>query len=77
MGRTLSLRTDEELRMALMERARAEGVTLSELIRRILRDAVETKPLKSRIGHLKGCIEPSGAELDDWQRRIRERNWRA
>ena len=76
MSTTLTIRTDEDLRDALEERARAQGTTVSEVARTILRDALEARPLGERTGHLRGRLrldrEPTGA----WRDRIRERNWR-
>lgn len=71
----MTIRTDEELRNALVERAHAMGTSVSEVVRQILRDALEEKPLAERIGHLEGSLE-LGENDDAWRRQIRERNWR-
>lgn len=77
MRTTLTIRTDEALREALAERARARGKTVSQIVREILEDALEERPLASRVGHLKGRLElPSRAD-DPWREQIRERNWRS
>ena len=76
MRTTITIRTDEDLRNALEERAREQGTTVSEVARGILRDALEARPLGARTGHLRGRLrldrEPTGA----WRERVRERNWR-
>ena len=75
MSTMLTIRTDDALREALERRARATGRTLSETAREILREALDDRPLATRIGHLRGSleIERSGAE---WRKAIGERNWR-
>ena len=77
MRTTLTIRTDERLREALAERARAQGKTVSQIVREILQDALEERPLASRVGHLKGRLELPSQPDDPWRERIRERNWRS
>ncbi len=76
MSTTLTIRTDEDLRHALEERARSRGLTVSQVAREILRDAFEDRPLELRTGHLRGALhlEPTGD--DPWRTALRERNWR-
>ena len=75
MSTTLTVRTDDDLDRALRELAESEGLTLSELVRRILEDAVTERPLAQRAGHLAGRLIL--AEDDDaWRAQLRERNWR-
>lgn len=45
MDTTLTIRTDEGLRKALEERARAQGKSLSEVARDILQAALQERPL--------------------------------
>lgn len=75
MESAITIRTDEALRQALAERAAAEGTTVSELVRRILRQAVAEVPLAVKTGHLAGRLEIPGDD-DPWRRELRRRNWR-
>lgn len=76
MSTTLTVRTDESLREALEERARAQGKTLSEFVREILRAAVDEGPLSARTGHLRGRLTLDRPEADGWRKELRRRNWR-
>lgn len=76
MSTTITIRTDEELRAALEERARARGTTLSEVAREILRSAVEARPLEARTGHLRGKLNLRQRPEEPWRETLRERNWR-
>ncbi|MEZ5330785.1 MAG: hypothetical protein R2991_01760 [Thermoanaerobaculia bacterium] len=76
MGTTLTIRTDDVLRAALEERARARGQTLSETAREILRNAVEERPLGERTGHLRGALKLARGAEEPWRQALRERNWR-
>lgn len=75
MGKTIAVRVDGALEQAIEERARASGMTVSEVVREALRDALAERPLCERIGHLRGSL---GVRADDdpWRRALRERNWR-
>lgn len=77
MSTTLTIRTDEALRTALEKKARAQGKTLSQLARDILRSAVEDRPLELRTGHLRGRLNLGGGGADTWRKDLRRRNWRA
>ena len=76
MGKTLTVRTSDKLEKALRDRADEAGLSLSELVREILESAVAERPLGERIAHLMRPLEPSSRPLTDWQRQLRERNWR-
>jgi predicted CopG family antitoxin len=76
MGTTITIRTHDALREALTKRARLERKTVSEVIREILESALTERPLAERIGKLRGGLRVA-EPTNDWQRRIRERNWRA
>ena len=76
MGTTLTVRTDEALRQALLKRAEEAGKSLSELVREILEEAVIDRPLGERTGQLKGRIRLTPAKSEAWRDRLRERNWR-
>lgn len=74
---TLTIQTDEKLHAALRERAELQGKTISELAREILSEAVALRPLRDRIGHLRGQLASLPEEdPDPWRRQIKERNWR-
>lgn len=75
MGTTLTVRTHEKLDQALRTLALAQGVSLSEFVRRILEDAVDELSLADRAGHLAGLLQMDG-DNDSWRAEIRERNWR-
>ncbi|MGH7564186.1 MAG: hypothetical protein ACREK5_07165 [Gemmatimonadota bacterium] len=77
MGTTLTIRTDRNLREALEERARAQGKTLSEVAREILRSALEDRPLELRTGHLRGRLDLRQEQAEAWRKSLREQNWRS
>jgi plasmid stability protein len=76
MSTTLTIRTDEALREALAKRASAQGKTVSEVARDILRSALEERPLEERISHLKGRRRLGQKQTEPWRRSLRQRNWR-
>jgi len=75
VDKTLTIRLDRAQDKALTARARAQGKTRSALVRDLIDQGLEERPLGSRIGHLKGRVATSSRKAG-WQRRIRERNWR-
>jgi hypothetical protein len=75
MSKTIAVRVDPALEKALEERARASGMTISQVVRETLRDALAERPLSERIGHLRGSLSVQ-ADDDAWRRSLRERNWR-
>jgi len=75
MGKTLTVRLRRTQDEALTARARAMGKTRSELVRDLIDQGLEERPLGRRIGHLKGRLEVPAPKAG-WQRRIKERNWR-
>lgn len=77
MRTTITIRADKNLRKALEERARAQGKTLSELAREILRNAVEDRPLRLKTGHLRGRLRLRQEQTEAWRKALRERNWRS
>lgn len=76
MSTTLTIRTDESLRKALARRAEAQGKTVSEIVREILKEALVERPLSARIGHLRGGLRLPRESSDRWRQQIRDRNWR-
>lgn len=77
MTTTLTIRLDEKAKKALEERAKLRRTTISALLREIVDDAVTEKPLGERIGHLAGRLGPAQGEPDEWERHLRETNWRS
>ena len=75
MGKTLTIRLRRTQDEALTARARAVGKTRSELVRELIDQGLEERPLGRRIGHLKGRLDVPAPKAG-WQRRIKERNWR-
>jgi plasmid stability protein len=76
MSTTLTIRTDEELREALAKRANAQGKTVSEVAREILRNALQERALGERTSHLKGRLRLRQKKTEAWRRSLREHNWR-
>lgn len=78
MGETLTIRTDDDLRQALRQRAAADEKTVSQVVREILEEALMKPSMADRVGHLRGCLEAGSSEIDDpWRQQLRERNWRS
>ena len=78
MSTTLTIRTDESLREALVKRAETQGKTLSEVAREILIRALEERPMHTRTGHIKGGLGlPRRATTEAWRKELRKRNWRS
>ena len=77
MSTTLTIRTDQELKDALEQRARSQDKTVSQVAREILIQALTERPLVERIGHLRGMLrlDPEPA-ADDWRRQMSARNRR-
>jgi metal-responsive CopG/Arc/MetJ family transcriptional regulator len=75
MDKTLTIRLDRAQDEALTARARALGKTRSELVRELIEQGLEERPLGRRIGHLKGRLDVPSPRTG-WQKRIKERNWR-
>jgi hypothetical protein len=76
MSTTVTVRIDDDLRRALEARARAQGKTLSAMVRETLEGAVAHKPLGSRVGHLRGRLRLAPPSPGTWREALRERNWR-
>jgi predicted DNA-binding protein len=75
MDKTITIRLDKTQDEALTARAKAFGKTKSELIRELIDKGLQEEPLVRRVGHLKGQLKVR-ATGKEWQRRIRNRNWR-
>lgn len=76
MSTTVTIRIDDELRRALEERALHQGKSLSALVREALEATVASRPLESRVAHLRGRLRLGSSGQDGWRSRLRERNWR-
>ena len=76
MSTTITIRTHEELRRRLEERAEAAGTSISALVREILEAAVSDQPLGRRAGALRGRLQVSEDTRLTWRESLRERNWR-
>jgi hypothetical protein len=75
MGKTLTIRIDRAQDEALTARAKAQGRTRSALVRDLIDQGLQDRPLGRSIGHLKGRLGLASPKAG-WQRRIKERNWR-
>lgn len=73
---TVTVRIDDDLRHALEARARAQGKTLSAMVRDTLEGAVAERPLGSRVGHLRGRLRLVSPAAGTWREKLRDRNWR-
>lgn len=76
MTDTITIRVDRRQREALDRLAHALGKTVSELVRDILGQALDGRPLASRTAHLAGRLTPSPKAPDAFRDRIRTNNWR-
>jgi len=77
MDKTLTLRLDAKQRNALLEIARHQGKSVSQLVRDLLSNALAERPLGDKAKHLKGQLKLSRAMEDAWRRKLKERNWRS
>jgi hypothetical protein len=77
MSTTVTIRADPALREALEKRAKAERKTISGIVREILEDALKERPLKVKVGYLKGSLNLPSESSEAWRKQIRARNWRA
>jgi plasmid stability protein len=69
----ITIRLDDDLHRDLREKAEASGIGLSEMMRGILRDALERH---ERTHHLAGTVKLPAPEPGSWRAELRERNWR-
>jgi len=76
MSTTLTIRTDETLRRALEERARAQGKSVSAFVREVLANAVAERPLEVRVDRLRGRLRLDSPPEGAWRDRLRRYNWR-
>lgn len=76
MTTTLTIRLDKKQREKLRSRAKALRESESELVRRMLYRELEPRPMGERIAHLKGALGKPIGEPDEWEKSLREHNWR-
>lgn len=69
--------TDESLLEVLKRRAKAQGKTISEVVREILQEALTERPLATKTGHLRGGLKLPQKPGDPWRQQIHNRNWRS
>lgn len=75
VDKTLTIRLDRSQDERLAARSKATGKTRSELVRELIDQGLEARPLARRIGHLKGRLELPSPKAG-WPRQIKARNWR-
>ena len=76
MTTTLTFRLPTNLRAKLRQRAKLQGKSESELMRELVHRELQNRTMGERIGHLKGTLSLKGAKMDEWQKSIKENNWR-
>lgn len=76
MSTTLTIRIAADEREALIRRATQRGLTVSELVRDILREGLAERSMSAKAGHLKGRLRIKRTAAVSWRRQIREHNWR-
>lgn len=77
MSTTITIRTDDNLRRALEQRAREQGKTISGLVREILARSLEESPMGARSSHLRGTLDLGAEASEPWRRKLAEHNWRS
>jgi hypothetical protein len=75
MDTTLTVRLNRVQSERLTARAKVTGKTRSELVRELIDQGLDERPLASRIGHLKGLFDLPSPKAG-WPRAIKDRNWR-
>jgi hypothetical protein len=73
---SITFRIPEGLRAGLRQRAKIQGKSESELMRELVHREIQPRTMGERIGHLKGTLSFKTAKMDDWQKSIKENNWR-
>jgi len=76
MNTSVTIRLTAGKRAKLRQKARLLGKTESAFIRDLLDREIAPRPMGERIGHLKGVLSFKGAKMDEWQKSIKENNWR-
>jgi hypothetical protein len=76
MTTTLTFRLPAAARAKLRQRAKFLGKSESQLMRELVHREFQPRKMGERIGHLKGTLSFKGAKMDEWQKSIKENNWR-
>jgi len=76
MNATLTIRLDKKQREMLRRKAKALGQSESELVRKMLDREFKPRRLGDVIGHLAGSLGKPIGEPDEWEKTLREHNWR-
>jgi len=75
MDTTVTVRLDRSQDERLTARCKATGKTRSALVRELIDQGLDERPLGRRIGHLTGRLDVP-APKTGWPKRIKESNWR-
>jgi Ribbon-helix-helix protein, copG family len=75
MDTTITVRLDRSQDERLTARCKATGKTRSALVRELIEQGLDDRPLGRRIGHLKGALNLP-APGSGWPKAIKDRNWR-
>ena len=76
MSITLTIRMDPKDHEALRRRASQAGLTVSGLVREMLRQGLAERTVSVKAGHLKGRLKLKRPSAGSWAAQIRDRNWR-
>jgi Arc/MetJ-type ribon-helix-helix transcriptional regulator len=76
MSETLTIRLPKSEREALDRLARTLDKSVSEVVRDILREALDERPVSDTTAHVRGRLSLSPSGDDSFRRRIRSHNWR-
>ncbi len=75
MDTTITVRLDRSQDERLTARCKATGKTRSALVRELIDQGLDDRPLGRRIGHLKGTLSLP-APKSGRPKEIKDRNWR-
>lgn len=71
MEKTLTIRLDKKQDAALARRAGQRGLTKSEFVRELIKNALLGVPLGARVGHLAGAIDNFPKNLTGWSVKLK------
>lgn len=75
METTVTVRLDRSQDERLTARCKATGKTRSAVVRELIDQGLDDRPMGRRIGHLKGRLDMPSPKTG-WPKEIKERNWR-
>ncbi len=75
MDKTLTIRLDRSQDERLVARSKLTGKTRSQLVRELIDQGLEERPLARRIAHLRGRLDVPVPKAG-WPKQIKNRNWR-